>query len=113
VMVELAVGDAYGACVEFADPAAVSAGNDLGGYVAHPDHAIRPGCYTDDTQMSLAIAEAIVEDLPWTPLALAGKFVEVFKRDPRAGYTRWFHQFLTRVDSGAQFLAGIAATSDK
>ena len=113
VLVELAVGDAYGACFEFADPAVVAAGNDLSGYPPHPEHAIRPGSYTDDTQMSLAIAEAIVAGIPWTPEALAGKFVEVFKRDPRAGYTRWFHQFLTRVDSGAQFVAEISATSDK
>jgi ADP-ribosyl-[dinitrogen reductase] hydrolase len=113
VMVELAVGDAYGACFEFADPAAVEAGNDLSGYPVRRDSAVRPGSYTDDTQMSLAIAETIVADRPWTPQTLADSFVEVFKRDPRVGYTRWFDQFLTRIDSGAQFLAEISPLSDK
>jgi ADP-ribosyl-[dinitrogen reductase] hydrolase len=85
VLVELAVGDAYGAGFEYVDQSAVWAGNDLSRYVAHPRHRIAPGSYTDDTQMSLAVAEAIVDDLAWTPEALAAKFVQVFKRDPREG----------------------------
>jgi hypothetical protein len=31
--------------------------------------------------MSIAITEAIVDGVPWTPVALAAKFVEVFNRD--------------------------------
>ena len=35
-------------------------GNDLSGYVQHPRHrGVWPGRYTDDTQMSLAVAEAL------------------------------------------------------
>ena len=34
-------------------------------------------------QMSLAVAEAIVADLAWTPEVLSATFVEAFKRDPR------------------------------
>ena len=113
VLVELAVGDAYGAGFEYVDQSAVRAGNDLSRYVAHPRHRIAAGSYTDDTQMSLAIAEAIVDDLAWTPEVLAAKFVQVFKRDPREGYTRWFYDFLVRVDGGDQFLAEINPGSDK
>jgi ADP-ribosylglycohydrolase len=113
VLVELAVGDAYGAGFEYVDRATVRAYNDLSGYRAHPRHRIRPGCYTDDTQMSLAVAEAVVDGLPWTPTTLAAKFVEVFKRDPRDGYARGFRELLARVDSGDQLLAEIHPHSDR
>lgn len=113
MLLELAVGDAYGAGFEYADRDFVAAHNDLSGYVRHPRHGIIPGHYTDDTQMSLAVAEAILSDQPWTPQMLADRFVGAFKRDPREGYAQGFYDFLRRVESGAQFLAEIRPDSDK
>lgn len=114
MMVELAVGDAYGAGFEYAPPAFVARHNTLAGYVQHPTHlGIAPGAYTDDTQMTLAVAELMVSGAAWTPLALADKFVEVFHRDPRDGYAGGFHAFLRSVTSGADFLARIRPDSDK
>jgi ADP-ribosyl-[dinitrogen reductase] hydrolase len=61
MLVECAIGDALGAGFEFTssyfikdnfNPKKLS-------YIQHPSHQIKPGCYTDDTQMSLAIAEFI------------------------------------------------------
>jgi hypothetical protein len=47
VLVELAVGDAYGAGFEYADPGFVATHNSLEGYVQHPAHSgVRPGAYT-------------------------------------------------------------------
>ena len=60
MLLELAIGDAYGAGFEDVDAEMIRQQNDLSGYVKHPRHHIQPGSYTDDTQMSLAIAEAIV-----------------------------------------------------
>jgi ADP-ribosyl-[dinitrogen reductase] hydrolase len=113
MLLELAVGDAYGAGFEYVDADTVAAKNDLSQYVRHPRHRIAPGRYTDDTQMSLAIAEAIVSDAPWTPQTLADGFVRAFKRDPREGYSANFYDFLRDVDSGMQFLARIRPESDK
>lgn len=62
MLVELAIGDAYGAGFEYAANWMVREYNDLSAYVQHPRHRIKPGCYTDDTQMSIAIVEAIVAD---------------------------------------------------
>ncbi len=112
MLLELAVGDAYGAGFEYA-PDLVARQNDLSHYVQHPRHAIHPGQYTDDTQMSLAVAEAILSGQPWTPQLLADHFVAAFKRDPREGYARGFQTFLSHVQSGTQFLAEIRADSDK
>lgn len=87
--------------------------NNLSHYVKHPRHDIQPGSYTDDTQMSLSIAEAIISGGPWKPAMLAQKFVEVFQRDPREGYATGFYHFLQHVRDGEQFLRDINPTSDK
>jgi ADP-ribosyl-[dinitrogen reductase] hydrolase len=113
VLLELAIGDAYGAGFEYADTSLIREQNNLTHYVKHPRHTLRPGCYTDDTQMSLAIAEAIVSGESWEPAMLARKFVEAFKRDPREGYATSFYQFLQRVQDGDQFLREIKPISDK
>lgn len=113
MLVELAVGDAYGAGFEYVDADWIAAHNDLSHYIQHPRHGTYPGQYTDDTQMSIAITEVIVSSVAWTRENLANQFVEVFKRDPREGYARGFYGFLRRVQSGQQFLAEIIPDSDK
>lgn len=113
MLLELAIGDAYGAGFEYASPELVERYNDLSGYVQHPRHQLKPGSYTDDTQMSIAIAETIVAQEPWTPEVLATRFVETFKRDQREGYASRFYQFLLRVQDGREFLEAITWTSDK
>lgn len=114
MLVELAVGDAYGAGFEYADPAFVAERNTLRGYVQHPRHrGIRPGAYTDDTQMTLAIAELMVSGESWTRENIADAFVTAFRRDPREGYAGRFYDFLRSVQDGAEFLARIEPDSDK
>lgn len=113
MLVELAIGDAYGAGFEYSPTRMVRELNDLSGYVQHPRHGIRPGCYTDDAQMSIAIAEAIVSGESWTRENLAHRFVTAFKRDPREGYARGFYAFLQEINDGDEFLARIRPHSDK
>jgi ADP-ribosylglycohydrolase len=113
MLVELAIGDAYGAGFEYAAHDIIRAKNDLSHYHPHPRHGIRPGCYTDDTQMSLAVAEAVVAGDPWTPRTLADRFVTAFQRDPREGYAGGFYAFLQEVRDGADFVARIRPDSDK
>lgn len=113
MLLELAIGDAYGAGFEYADSELVQRYNDLSGYVQHPRYQIKPGCYTDDTQMSLAIAETLIAGEPWIPEVLAHHFVTTFKRDQREGYSGKFYRFLLQVEDGQQFLEGIIWTSDK
>jgi len=113
MLTELAIGDAYGAGFEYAEPSIVKKENNLSRYIQHPYHNIKPGAYTDDTQMSLAIAEIIVSGEVWTPEVLAEKFVTVFKRDPRPGYATGFYNFLQSVNNGQEFLARINPNSDK
>ena len=113
MLLELAIGDAYGAGFEYADSELVERYNDLSQYIQHPRHQLKPGSYTDDTQMSLAIAETLVAGEPWTPDVLAHRFVTTFKRDQREGYAGKFYRFLLQVQDGQQFLKNIVGTSDK
>jgi ADP-ribosyl-[dinitrogen reductase] hydrolase len=114
VLVELAVGDAYGAGFEYADAEFVAVHNTLEGYVQHPTHlGVRPGAYTDDTQMTVAIAELLISGEPWTAQRLADQFVQVFHRDQREGYASRFYQLLCEVGDGEELLSRINPDSDK
>jgi ADP-ribosyl-[dinitrogen reductase] hydrolase len=113
MLLEIAIGDAYGAGFEYASDKIVRAHNNLSAYVAHPRHKIQPGCYTDDAQMSIAIAELMLSDYKWTRELLADQFVTAFKRDPREGYAGAFYQFLQEVEDGSEFLARIRPQSEK
>lgn len=114
MLVELAVGDAYGAGFEYADTEFVRAHNTLSAYVQHPrHHGMKPGHYSDDAQMSIAVTEVIISGLPWTQKNLADSFVRCFRRDKREGYARGFYSFLCSVRNGDDFLARIKPDSDK
>ncbi len=113
MLLELAIGDAYGAGFEYVDSNVIRQFNTLERYVKHPRHHIVPGHYTDDTQMSIAVAEAMLSGEAWTPRLLADRFVHAFKRDPREGYAQGFYQFLKQVKDGEQFLAQIRPDSEK
>jgi ADP-ribosylglycohydrolase len=113
MLIELAIGDAYGAGFEYVPTSFVRQHNSLTGYVQHPRHKIKPGNYTDDTQMSIAIAELIVSGQSWSKENIARSFVEAFKRDPREGYASGFYRFLCEVDSAEEFVTRIRPDSDK
>jgi ADP-ribosyl-[dinitrogen reductase] hydrolase len=111
MLVELAIGDAYGAGYEFADREIVDAQNLE--YIKHQLHDIPKGHYTDDTQMSIALAELIVENKEFTSINIANKFVECFKRDVRYGYAGKFYDFLRVIKTGEEFLEKIKPDSVK
>jgi len=60
LLVDIAVGDAYGAGFEFKDDELIRAYNTGFAFLPHALSAKGPGCYTDDTQMSIAIAEVVL-----------------------------------------------------
>jgi len=114
MLIELAIGDAYGAGFEYNSEEAIKKYNNLKGYIQHPRHlGTKPGMYTDDTQMSIAIAEVIVSRDKWTSEVLAESFVRCFKRDQRKGYAGGFYQSLREIKDGKEFLEKIRPYSDK
>ncbi|MDO8599495.1 MAG: ADP-ribosylglycohydrolase family protein [bacterium] len=114
LLLRIAQGDAYGAGFEYVDRAnrAHWALHQVDRYVRHPTHHCC-GVYTDDAQMSVAVAEVLLNGPPFTREAFADAFVRCFKRDPRDGYARGFQAFLESVRTGVEFLERIRPNSNK
>ncbi len=116
MLLGIAIGDAFGAGYEFRWP-------DLKSYQdiyvekyiksAYPDSDHFPGMYTDDTQMSIAVAELLASDKKFTKENLADKFVECYKRDPVVGYAKGFQMFLDSINSGQEFIEKINPNSER
>ena len=109
MLVEIAIGDAFGAGYEFQKTLA-----DKLEYVQHPKHLLlRPGMYTDDTQMSLGVAEVLAETDDPSMLDFANSWVSAFHRDKRDGYARGFQAFLEATLTGVDFLHKIRPYSER
>jgi len=107
MILEAAIGDAYGAGFEFRDMSFIETYNDLTAYRPHGLYPEIYRRYTDDTQMALAIAELLLEEDDWAPEKVADKFVEVFHRDIRRGYSNRVFNALSASKNGKDLLKNI------
>lgn len=109
-----AVGDAYGAAFEFLSHDRFHP-NDGKTYQTQPDTGLGNGRYTDDTQMSIALAEVMLSHKPEniTKQLIANSFVSAYKRDPRPGYAIGFKNLLDSVENGSELLARIQPLSTR
>jgi ADP-ribosyl-[dinitrogen reductase] hydrolase len=98
MLLNMAVADAYAIPFEFIDKSEYPGPNDLKTYHKHPKyHELKLGQYTDDTQRSIANWEVMVMG-DWTDTrAFAQKYVDVFARDPREGYSRGYQKLLRDI----------------
>ena len=113
-MLACALGDGYGAGFEYAKPQRVRQHNDLSGYIQHHKwKGMKPGHYTDDAQMALALAKHMLSGRDWSFLNLADAWVNGFHRDPREGYAQRFWAFLKKTKTGTRFLKDIRPHSSK
>lgn len=110
MLVEKGIADAYGCGFEYVKNPPP---NDLARYYKHQLHDTQPGCYTDDTQMGIAVAELILSDEKWTPYNIAKRFLDAFKRDPRKGYAKGFQKFLETTENADEFIKNMRPDSDK
>ena len=147
MLIELAVGDAYGACFECVKGMEHIEENNNLEYVLHPRNRgvkgnydpVPMARYTDDTQMSIASVEMMMdnprffvrekqsweEDEPFMKkhlermfskevnLLFADKFVEVFKRNKRKGYTVYLLNVLMNSEDGKGLISRIHGNSSK
>ena len=127
MLLSIAQGDAYGMATEYIELSRDQATKDealkFERYVKHPTWDIAAGHYTDDTQMSIANAEVLLEyDFKSPPtmeaalgvgMKFANAYVRCFKRDPRRGYSRGLQSLLENVESGADFFLRVKRDSDK
>jgi ADP-ribosylglycohydrolase len=142
MLLYLAQGDAFGMATEYLelpkDQAAKDEALKFERYVKHPVWDIPAGRYTDDTQMSIAVAETLLANdftyskaprvtnadsrMAWQDdwekivamrRAFADSFVRCFRRDPRLGYSKYFQAFLETVTNGDDLLIRCNPNSDK
>jgi ADP-ribosylglycohydrolase len=111
MLLEGAIGDAYGAGFEFRDMEFIREHNNLTAYFNHGLYTGIYRDYTDDTQMALAIAELLIEEKNWTPEKVADKFVQVFHRDKRQGYSGRMYDALDGSRNGKEFISVLDASS--
>jgi ADP-ribosyl-[dinitrogen reductase] hydrolase len=104
MILEAAIGDAYGAGFEFQNQAFILKNNHLLKFHKHGMYPEIYKRYTDDTQMAIAIAELIIETTEWTPEKVADKFVKVFHRDKRRGYSKRVYNALDASKTGNDFI---------
>lgn len=113
MLIELAIGDAYGAGFEFVKDIYIEKHHKMEKYIPHFLDEIEAGHYTDDTQMTLAISELLLEHKEWNPELIANYFLKVFKRDPIDGYAKGFQRLLSEVKSGFELISSIESFSKK
>ena len=112
MILEAAIGDAYGAGFEFQKQEYIEHYNNLTRYHPHGLYQEIYKRYTDDTQMAIAITELLLEDLNWTEEKVASKFVEVFHRDKRRGYSDRVYNALDQSKNGFEFIANLTFQSN-
>jgi len=113
MLFEIGVADAYGGGFELAPDEVVAKNNDLAKFHRCSKYNPTVGRYTDDTQMSLAVAEAILTGDWFDERNYARCFVEAYKRDPGRGYARGFGKLLSSVKDGNELLRRIVPASER
>lgn len=112
MILEIALGDAYGAAFEWAPVEFVKEHNDGLHYATRTSKhgsVMGGGVYTDDTQMTLAVAETILSrPAEYRPAIFAASFLNAYKRDfpYRSGYGSRVRLALTNSFSATEFIAG-------
>lgn len=101
MMLGIAIGDALGREYESVPAGEIRLETVPGGY------AKGTGVYTDDTQMSIAVAETMLSGEPFKAETLAEKFVEAYHRDRREGYSRETLSMLESSRTGRDFIASM------
>lgn len=102
MLIEMAVGDAYGAAFEFTDAPLIP--NDLSRYGSHPMGELPQGAYTDDTLRAVANARVLLSedgDAPFRPESYAQAYIDAYGGDRRKGWSKRFQLILEAHVGGA------------
>lgn len=119
ILVYIGMADAYAAACEYIklprDANVLSECLAFRWYLANPVHTHFAGLYTDDTEMSAANAQVLIEcDPPYTPRMFADAYVREFIRGgKRKGYARSFQGLLESVRTGEELLQKLRPDSTK
>jgi len=114
MLLQMGIADAYGFGFEFAHKDFVAKYNNGKTFVKHPNNPNHiPGTYSDDTQMTIALAEFLLSGKAPNTTELACCFVKAFKRDEREGYAGKFLQLLQEVKTGYELVDRLVPMSNR
>ncbi len=117
MLLRMAQADAYAMAVEYVSPVKYPKEYEQAlrfeSYGQHPLFTLRPGQYTDDTQMSIGVTETLMRGGAAEGQDYADTFFKVFKRDPRDGYSRAFQAILNDAVSTEDMVSKLVTDSDK
>lgn len=103
----MAVGDAFGMKYEFVQRDKDISADDLN-FGSHPTFKeYQAGCYTDDTQMSLANAELLLSKENLEEISdydFVEEWLKAYKRDPRSGYSKHMYQIMNESNTPHDFI---------
>jgi len=113
LLIKIAQGDAFGLGVEYVKKPHSNYNNLLlfNHYYPHPRGGIISGSYTDDTQMSIAVAEVIIDGPPYTEEKFGKAFFNAYKRDPVKGYSSGLQNLLDTNDDYESFMSKLIPKS--
>lgn len=124
MLLRIAQGDAFAVAIEYVKraqhPELYEAVERFDSYQQHPTHKkLRAGCYSDDTQMSIAVTEALLESVRLKDITYlthevwAEHFWRAFNRDQRDGYSRGFQAILESSMSSTHMRQQLIPNSSK
>lgn len=116
MLLRIAQADAYAIAYEYVKDKAFQAEMlKFEKFHQHPTyHALKASCYSDDTQMSTAVAETLIAHGPdATAEQYAQSFFDCFKRDPRDGYSRGLQAILESAKTVEHMKQMIVPNSNK
>lgn len=119
MLLRIAQGDAYGLAAEFVNRKEHGEFYDdvllFKGYKQNPRYSkLAAGSYSDDTQMSIAVAEVLIDRGVNARIEdYADAFFDCFKRDPMDGYSRHFQSILEQSTSSTHMRSLIVPTSNR
>lgn len=102
-LVGLAVGDALGMPFETAEPTDERLLAWDGSYQASEYHKLRPGQWTDDTMMSLCLAESLCDRQGYDPVDVAAAYLRWYASGDFRGMGHATREALGRLASGASW----------
>lgn len=89
MLLEIGIGDCYGRVFEFQSAEFIKERNDGCRYhLRQNEPGQMLGTYTDDTQMSIAIAEFLLTSKSGSASDIGSYFYEAYSRDPHTGYSK-------------------------
>lgn len=118
MLLRIAQGDSYGLATEYIkfprDQESKDKALEFKKYIKHPRHSLKAGQYSDDGQMSLGLAECLINTYPNTQSSDYSKyFFDCFKRDQREGYSSGFQGLLESCNSDKELVERLIPDSDK